>query len=279
MANKKSFLNSFWLFLLLSTGFSQIFAQTAGGEFPQSFYDIEAVVFLLLVFFVFFIVMFFGWKKDPPLEENRVTVWQKFKKSMTRVVPVEEEDSILMEDDYDGIKELDNRIPPWFTYLFYATIIFAIGYLLTFHVFKTGKLQAQEYADEMKAAQLQTEVVMNSSTGVNEQNVTLMNDTGSLDAGKTIYKSNCVPCHGPDGGGVVGPNLTDDYWIHGGGIKNIFKTISDGVPAKGMPTWSAQLKPKQVQEVASYVISLHGTHPANAKAPQGQKWEGDKTSN
>jgi cytochrome c oxidase cbb3-type subunit 3 len=102
-------------------------------------------------------------------------------------------------------------------------------------------------------------------------------DTPDLEAGKAIFKTNCVPCHGPEAGGIVGPNLTDKYWIHGGGIKNVFKTIKDGVPAKGMISWQAVLKPKQIQEVASYVLSLQGTKPANPKAPQGTIWEGDST--
>ena len=99
-----------------------------------------------------------------------------------------------------------------------------------------------------------------------------------LSAGKTIFDANCVACHRPDAGGLVGPNLTDDYWIHGGGIKNVFHTISEGVPQKGMITWKTQLNPKQIQEVASYVLSLHGTNPANPKPPQGDKWEEPKSS-
>jgi len=187
--------------------------------------------------------------------------------------PIEKEGEILLEDDYDGIKELDNKVPPWFNYLFYTTIIFAVIYFLNYQVFKTGMSQAQEYQAEMQAAAVQQAELTKKGTVISAENVKLLEDRASLNAGKEVFKANCVPCHGPEGGGVVGPNLTDDYWIHGGGIKNVFHTIKNGVPSKGMPTWMNQLSMKQIQDVASYVISLHGTHPANAKPPQGEKYE------
>lgn len=278
MANRRNFIKILLMFLFASSAGTQMFAQTNNSEFTQSFYVIEVLVFLAMISLIAVLFMYFGWKKDKPIESGEVTLWQKIKQSMTKAVPVEDEDEILMEDDYDGIKELDNRIPPWFTYLFYATIIFGIFYMLTYYVFKTGKLQAAEYEAEMKAANLKkTEMMAASKNSVTEENVKLLSDASALASGKQIFKSNCVPCHGPGGGGVVGPNLTDDYWIHGGGIKNIYKTIKNGVLTKGMPNWGAQFNNKQIQEVASYVISLHGTHPANAKPPQGKKWEGDKS--
>jgi cytochrome c oxidase cbb3-type subunit III len=197
---------------------------------------------------------------------------KKIKDKLVGAVPIEKEGDILLEDDYDGIKELDNKVPPWFNLLFLITIIFAIYYLLDYHVFKTGKLQYQEYQEEMQQAEIQKAELIKSGAFVNENTVLRLNDAESLSAGKNIFKTNCVPCHGPDAGGVIGPNLTDDYWIHGGGIKNIFHTITYGVPAKGMISWQTQLNPKQIQEVASYVMSLHGTHPANPKPPQGDKY-------
>jgi cytochrome c oxidase cbb3-type subunit 3 len=131
---------------------------------------------------------------------------------------------------------------------------------------------ADEYIEEMQIAQQHQEELIRTGTLINENSVTLLTDAQSLDNGKITFTNNCVPCHGPNGGGVVGPNLTDDYWIHGGGIKNIFKTIKYGVPAKGMITWQAQLNPKKMQEVASYVISLQGTNPPGGKPPEGQVW-------
>ncbi len=186
---------------------------------------------------------------------------------------MEKEKDILMEHDFDGIKELDNRIPPWFNYLFYGTIIFGIIYMLDYHVLKTGKLPAQEYKDEMQQAAFQRAELIRSGALVNENTVTRLTDALSLSDGKEIFKTNCVPCHGENGQGIIGPNLTDEYWIHGGGLKNVFKTIKYGVPAKGMLTWEGKLNPREIQETASYVLSLEGTNPPNAKAPQGQKWE------
>jgi cytochrome c oxidase cbb3-type subunit 3 len=178
-----------------------------------------------------------------------------------------------MDHDFDGIKELDNRIPPWFNYLFYGTIIFGIIYMLDYHVLKTGKLPVQEYQEEMQQAALQRAELIRSGALVNENTVTRLSDASALNDGKEIFKANCVPCHGENAQGIIGPNLTDEYWIHGGGIKNVFKTIEYGVPAKGMLTWEGKLNPREIQEVASYVLSLQGTNPPNAKMPQGQKWE------
>ena len=280
MANKMKLLKYLPAILFASASTSKLFAQTVADStssvFTESFYQTEVVLFMLLLVVIVGLFLYFGWEKDEPVSEETVSAWAKFRQSMTKAVPVEEEDEILMEDDYDGIRELDNRIPPWFTYLFYATIIFGIYYMMSIYVFKTNKPQAQEYADEMRQADLKKQELMSSGNFINASNVKLLSDASSLEAGKTIFKSTCVPCHGPGGGGVVGPNLTDDYWIHGGGIKNIFTTIKNGVQAKGMPSWQNQFNTKQIQELASYVISLHGSNPSNAKPPQGDKYEEDQ---
>ena len=118
-----------------------------------------------------------------------------------------------------------------------------------------------------------------TGTFINAENVKLLTSPADLSSGKSIFEANCVACHRKDAGGLVGPNLTDDYWIHGGGIKNIFHTISEGVPQKGMISWKTQLNPKQIQEVASYVISLHGTNPENPNPPQGTIWKEDEKNN
>ncbi|HWZ05266.1 MAG TPA: c-type cytochrome, partial [Mucilaginibacter sp.] len=110
---------------------------------------------------------------------------------------------------------------------------------------------------------------------VDENTVKLVTDPTVLASGQTIFKTTCSPCHGINGQGVVGPNLTDDYWLHGNKINDLFKTIKYGVPAKGMPTWEKQLSPKQISDVANYVKSLHGTNPPGAKEPQGTKETAD----
>lgn len=182
----------------------------------------------------------------------------------------EDLDALLMRDhSYDGIMELDNKAPAWFQFLFYITIVFAVIYMINFHVLKKDNLMIDEYIQEMTAAQQEKESLMKTGGLINETNVTVLDSPEDLKAGKEIYTINCVSCHGNLGEGTVGPNLTDDYWIHGGGIKNVFATISNGVPAKGMITWKAQLNPKQIQQTASYILTLHGTKPPNGKAPEG----------
>jgi cytochrome c oxidase cbb3-type subunit 3 len=164
-------------------------------------------------------------------------------------------------------------------WLLYVTIFFAVVYMLDYHVFNSSPLQAAEYQMQVKQAEVERAAIINSGAFLNENSVTLLKEQPALDAGKAIFTTNCVSCHAVDGGGLVGPNLTDDYWIHGGGIKNIFKTIKYGVPAKGMISWQSQLNPKQIQEVGSFIISLYGTKPANPKAPQGTIWsESDSTT-
>jgi cytochrome c oxidase cbb3-type subunit III len=251
-------------------------AQTATTT-PQSgsmdTYSQYSGAFVFVLVAIMFILLFV-FSKDkyvyiPGETAKQPSLFKKFRAFVTRSVPIEKEADITFHHDFDGIKELDNRIPPWFNFLFYGTIIFAAIYLLNFHVFGTGKLMIDEYLADVKAADEKRQELIRTGSFVNENNVTLLTDAASLDAGKTTFTTNCVPCHGPDGGGIVGPNLTDQYWIHGGGIKNVFKTIKYGVPIKGMISWQTVLTPKKMQEVASYILSLQGTKPANPKAPEG----------
>lgn len=195
-----------------------------------------------------------------------------FKDYFLNLVPIEKEKDLLLDHDYDGIKELDNRVPPWFNVLFYGTIIFGIIYLINYHVLGSGNIQEEEYMSEIKAAETERNILVKTGVFLNEETVTAKTDVASLDEGKAIFVKNCVSCHGNDGGGIVGPNLTDDYWINGGGIKNVFTVIKNGVPAKGMISWQTQLSPTQIQAVASFVLSLHGTKPANGKPPEGNKY-------
>jgi cytochrome c oxidase cbb3-type subunit 3 len=186
--------------------------------------------------------------------------------------PMSEEGSLLMEGDYDGIRELNNPTPAWFMYLFYVTIAFAVGYLLIYHVFGVGQLQYDEYKTEMAiAAKEKAAYLAKSANKVDENTVKLTTDATTLSAGKAIFTERCAACHGNNGQGMVGPNLTDDYWLHGNKINDVFKTIKYGVASKGMPTWENQLTPKQISDVANFVKSLHGTNPANPKEPQGDK--------
>lgn len=176
-------------------------------------------------------------------------------------------DSHLIEHNYDGIQEYDNPLPRWWVYLFYATIIFSVLYLLNIPGVGIGKGRIANYEADVaawKAAHPEPE------GGVSpEQLAALAADQAALASGKQVYTTNCASCHRADGGGMIGPNLTDDFWIHGGSLPEIHKTIVEGVLAKGMPNWGKLLKPDQVNAVTVYVASLKGSNPANPKAPEG----------
>ena len=188
--------------------------------------------------------------------------------SINASVAVEKEKDILLDHNYDGIRELDNNLPPWWKYSFYLSIIFAVCYLSYYHVLG-GPSSRDEYNASMKAAQLQMEEYARVNVGKVDENALKMADAAGIDEGKTIFATNCSPCHGKNGEGVVGPNLTDDYWLHGGTLTDIYKTIKNGWPAKGMKSWQTDLSAVQIKNVSSYIKTLHGTNPPNAKAPQG----------
>lgn len=204
-------------------------------------------------------------------EEESKDLFETLK--LTDNVPLEEEESVMMDHEYDGIRELDNNLPPWWKYMFYATIIFSFVYIIRYHITGSGQLQGQEYAAQMEAAmEAKAEMMANAAESISEESVVLLVDAPSIEKGAAIYKGNCATCHGQLGEGGAGPNLTDEYWLHGGGIKNVFSTIKYGVPAKGMIAWQSQFSPSQIQKVASYVLSLQGTNPPNGKDPQGEKY-------
>lgn len=186
--------------------------------------------------------------------------------------PIEEEGEIILDHDYDGIKELDNSLPPWWLYSFYVSIVFAAIYLVRYHVLDTAPLMAEEYEMEVAEAEKAIEEYKKNATDlIDVESVELLTDASDLEAGKIVYSKNCAVCHLEDGGGLVGPNLTDDHWILGGGIKNVFKTISEGGrEGKGMEAWSKKgLRPSEIAQVSSYVISLQGTIPASPKPAEG----------
>ena len=187
--------------------------------------------------------------------------------------PLEEEGEIILDHNYDGIKELDNDLPPWWLYGFYITIIFAAVYLLRYHVFN-GANQFDELETELAQAKSAIEAYKKTAKDLVDINtVTVLTDPADLSAGKAIFETNCVACHMADGGGGIGPNLTDQHWILGGGIKNVFKTVSEGGRSgKGMIAWKTQLKPLEMAQVSSYVLTFEGTTPANPKAAEGDIW-------
>lgn len=189
-------------------------------------------------------------------------------------VPQERESDITLDHNYDGIRELDNHLPPWWVNMFILTIIWAVGYMYYYHWGGNGLSQDQEYEQSIEKAKKETAIALaGKADAIDESTVVVLTDAGAISNGELIFKNVCAACHGQKGEGTVGPNLTDDYWLHGGGIKNVFKTIKYGVPEKGMIAWSAQLKPSDMQKVATYILTLRGTNPPNPKAPQGEIWK------
>ena len=191
----------------------------------------------------------------------------------TKTDPIEKEGELLLDHDYDGIKELDNNLPSWWVYLFYGTIIFAAVYLVKFEIL-SGDNQEMELKKELAQAKIDVAAYkLTAPDLMDEKTVTLTIEPADLASGKTIFDNNCAACHRTDAGGQVGPNLTDENWILGGGIKEIFHTTSNGGrDGKGMIAWNASLKPKEIQQVASYIISLKGSNPPDPKAPEGEVW-------
>ena len=208
--------------------------------------------------------------------QNENPLWDKIKaiyKKLAGGRPIEEEGEIILDHNYDGIKELDNSLPPWWLYGFYVTIIFGVIYMARYHIFDADD-QFVEYEIEYAEAQRAIEEYKKTAKDLVDVNtVELLTDASDLGAGKKIFEVNCVVCHMADGGGGIGPNLTDEYWILGGGIKNVFRTISEGGrDGKGMVAWKASLKPSEMAQVASYLLTFQGTTPANPKAAEGDIW-------
>lgn len=252
-----------------------------GGMSFMGFYALIAVIAIELVVIVYFSIMIRRLFRDLSGEADKALAradepskWLKWwneldKKWMTKAVPVEKESDILLDHDYDGIKELDNALPPWWKYGFYITVVVGIIYLFHFHVWGTGKNPDQEYAEQMAEGQrLEEQYKARTKDIVDENNLTLA-DADGIAAGKALYTQSCVACHAPDGGGGIGPNLTDNYWIHGGKLSEIYKTIKIGYPEKGMQSWQSMYSPVQMRNLASFVQSLKGAKTANPKEPQG----------
>ncbi|PQJ78231.1 cbb3-type cytochrome c oxidase N-terminal domain-containing protein [Polaribacter porphyrae] len=213
-------------------------------------------------------------EKDGIVPEPENAWLKRLLQSWTKSKAIEEEQEIILDHNYDGIKELDNSLPPWWVYMFYATILFAVVYLVRFEVMG-GDTQEVEYEKAVAQARIEINKYKATSPDVfNVEDLVLLTDAKDLKRGKAVFNLNCASCHLKDGGGSIGPNLTDEYWILGGGIKNVYNTVAKGGrTGKGMIAWDKTLKPADIAKVSSYVISLQGTTPAKAKAPQGEKWE------
>lgn len=232
------------------------------------------VINILLVGVIFYLKSMFNklvgliqTEKEKEEKAKAPKAIKKINQVLTDVVPIEEEHTILMHHEYDGIRELDNNLPPWWVWGFVITIITAVIYLFNYHVFETGDLQYKAYDKEIKKADAEVKAYLSKmAMNVDESNVTLMKDAADLSKGKALFETNCVTCHNPKGEGNIGPNLTDKNWIYGFNIKDVFKTVKNGTP-NGMPEHNSKFNPVQIQQVASFVLSLPD---AKGKAPQGE---------
>lgn len=204
-------------------------------------------------------------------EKAKPSIWNK----VMGLRPIDEEKDLVMEHTFDGIAELDNPTPAWFMVLFYTTIVFAVVYMFSYHVVGWGKLQDEEYVVELEQAEAAKVAFLqkpgNAGAVINENNIEVSTDKDMLLQGANLFKTSCAPCHGEHAEGLVGPNLTDEYWLHGGDVKDVFKTIKYGVPDKGMIAWEKTLGAKQIAALTNYILSLKDSNPAGAKAPQGEK--------
>lgn len=210
--------------------------------------------------------------REELLKKEKLKNWFKdLKSKLTRTKPIEQEREIIMDHNYDGIQELDNKLPPWWLYGFYVTIIYAFGYLAYYHMFD-GSTQEQEFETEMALARLEVEEYKKTAVDlIDASTVTVLTDPADLDAGSKIFSTNCMACHRADGGGGIGPNLTDEFWIHDGDVAGIFTVVSEGGrPGKGMIAWKQDLKPSEIAQVSSYILSLKGSNPPDAKEAEGE---------
>ena len=253
------------------------FASGLAGVSETAYYLLGSVVILEVIIIAALLLMlkaFLAVEKKAVEVEATAAVpakpqydwWEK----INSFKPIHQEADIDLGHNYDGIHELDNRLPPWWLYGFYICIVFAVIYLYRYHVAQSAPLSKQEY--EIAVAQGEAEkaaYLEKAANNVDENTVKLITDKDQLAAAKQIFTTVCAACHTATGAGNVGPNLTDDYWLHGGSIKDVFKTIKYGWPDKGMKSWKDDYSPVQIAQLASYVKSLHGTNPPNPKAPQG----------
>ncbi|WP_439131710.1 cbb3-type cytochrome c oxidase N-terminal domain-containing protein [Polaribacter sp.] len=282
---KKKIQSTVYILFILVTFFALVNAFTAYKN-PLNIYE-NPLVWLALIGFVAVLVLkeivsVMAMNKAKELQNEKEGIipedpnlWiKKLLVKWTRAKSIDQEEEIVLDHNYDGIKELDNSLPPWWVYMFYATIVFAVVYLVRFHVLG-GDSQEMEYQKAVAEARIEINKYKASSPDVFDvANLTLLTDPSDLKRGKAIFNLNCASCHLADGGGQIGPNLTDEYWILGGGIKNVFNTVSKGGrDGKGMIAWNKTLKAEDIAKVSSYVLSLQGTTPAKAKAPQGEIWE------
>ena len=246
----------------------EVFVKISTGEL----YMVGVIVLVLLAVLIYQVRLFNSLYRMTLKEEELAKAEQpivsakKINKILTDAVDIEDESSILLDHEYDGIQELDNNLPPWWVWLMWGTIIFAVVYLFNYHIFKVSPLQLDEYKAEVELAES-----LKDLNAVTELTAVLLTSESDLNAGKTVFVKFCIACHKEDGRGEIGPNLTDEYWIHGNDIKDLFKIIKYGSPNGKMTPHGNLLTPLQIQQVASFVLNMpyaEGMPPEGNKIPK-----------
>lgn len=276
--------------ILLFMFFSQFsFAQTVAQDSSETVSsNWSTIILLILIAFEVFFIIFFAYQSFKFIKGNTAYAasgsaqkswFQTFWDKINSFKPLEEEGKIDTGHSYDGIRELDNITPPWFTTSFLLTILFAGIYLYRYHVAKSAPLMIEEYKIAMADAEKEKVKNLAKQGNLVDENTVKMLSAADIEAGKGIFVNKCAPCHAATGGsmpGGVGPNLTDDFWIHGGSLKDVFKSVKYGWPEKGMISWKDQLSANQIAQVSSFIKSIHGSNPPGAKEPQGEKYDESK---
>ncbi len=188
----------------------------------------------------------------------------------------EQEQDRLLDHNYDGIQEYDNPMPRWWVWIFAVTIVFSVFYAIYFHGKEGRSIQDAYNADMLAYFEEQAKQLLAMGPITEKTLLDIQNDPSKMAGAAQMFATRCVSCHGPGGGGNIGPNLTDDYWLHGGRLVDIYKTVNEGVPDKGMLAWGKQLGVGDVLSVAAYVGTLRGSHPPHPKAPQGEHYVYDR---
>jgi cytochrome c oxidase cbb3-type subunit 3 len=267
------------LFSMLSDSLSA--ETTIPVNAPNAFANLDLYILGTTVFILFIVVLvlvrtlfiLMGIKKEEKAilsadgSPSKVRTWfQKFNET----VPIEDEESLDMSHDYDGIRELDNKIPSWWSWAFFTFVAFGAVYLYRMFVTETLPNQFEELAQANEIAAVQKMEYLKKGANNVDENTVVMLAGPEIAEGANIYAKNCIACHGDKGQGGVGPNLTDDYWLHKGGIKDVFYSIKYGWQEKGMKSWKDDFSPGQIAQLSSYIMTMHGTNPPGAKEKQGE---------
>jgi cytochrome c oxidase cbb3-type subunit 3 len=261
-----------------SEWFAQMQAMDSGQLTLLTILGMVLLVIVILLVLMVYLMSFIAevLRRENPELASEPRWWDSFKEryvtgKVDAVGGKEEKAKLMSDHSYDGITELDNFMPPWLQWVFIGTILFAIVYFVNYSVLGNGPTGVEEYQEEMRLEAIAADLrKANQAAAIDENTVVFDESATALSAGKTLFETNCAACHAADGGGGVGPNLTDEYWLHGGSIKEVFTVVKYGVIEKGMIPWQDQLSPEEIQQVSSYILTLKGTTPANPKAPQGE---------